>query len=237
MAKNYTCELRLLGDREFYVLKTKASNIKLVNLYNEYGKAMYIDDTNYYGMNASFINTENNCLLNIAYQDGKCIGSGTGKDDGYKNACGTGLIYWTGTQLKYYDMVLYGSSSLIPTKVGSWAQGGYNIYLCDRDWKSKFLKQSGAEDLLSASARTGVLINENTNYVYLFATRILSSLVDDVRNVMMEYAGISEGGSSGAWKAILTDGGRSTQMSCETVNLQTILSRKVPQIFALVNKT
>lgn len=113
MAIYYSCSP--ITDREgrelYYVLKTHACNIKLVNLYNQYKEPKYIRNTGYYGMNASFFSVANGITLtNIAYQDGKCIGSGTTTEDGYKdgyvNKTGTGLIYWTGSQLKYADKVL-----------------------------------------------------------------------------------------------------------------------------------
>lgn len=62
MATNYTWEFLNQTGREFYVLKTKASNIKLVNLYNEYGENKNIASTNYYGMNGSFL-----CLIVLIY--------------------------------------------------------------------------------------------------------------------------------------------------------------------------
>lgn len=244
MAKNYTYTVFVdSAGRDFSVLKTKASNIKLVNLFKQYGAPKYISDTSYYGMNASFFDVTGstaNKLLNIAYQDGECIGSDrdTDPNDGYRNACGYGLIYWTGTQLKYQEMVLFGSSSVIPTVVGSWAQGGYNLYLCDSDWEEKYASQSAAPELGVASPRTGVLINTSTGYVHLFACRVESTTVSDLRKAMMEYAGIAESSSSGSWRAIMTDGGQSMQMRCASATVTPPLGgRPVPEIFALVNKT
>lgn len=52
----------------------------------------------------------------------------------------------------------------------------------------------------------------------------------------MKYAGLTEGGSSGAWKAMLTDGGKSAQMVCGDFSQRVYRGRPVPQIFALKNK-
>lgn len=191
-------------------------------------------------MNAAFFNVEANPvnkLLNIAYQDGKCIGSHTDDADGYRNACGAGLIYWTGTQLKYESMVLFGSSSVIPTAVGSWAQGGYNLYLCDSDWEEKYSSQSGAPAAGAGAPRTGALINTNTGYVHLFACRTASTIVRDLRYAMMEYADILYSSSSGPWAAIMTDGGTSTQLICKEGGMVSPYCRPVVEIFALVKKT
>lgn len=137
----------------------------------------------------------------------------------------------------------FGSSSLIPKDPGSWAQGGYNIYLCDKNWKDKFLAQYGASDLdgLKPTPRTAALINTDTGYVYLFASKVFI-YVSDIRKTMMEYAGLTEGGNSGPWKAILTDGGASTQMRCATVdyyigNGGLYSGRPVPEIFSLIKTT
>lgn len=69
-------------------------------------------------------------------------------------------------------------------------------------------------------------------------SRILTTTVFDLRRAMMEYAGLSEGGSSGYWKGILLDGGRSAQLRGETIDytvLSPLVARGVPQIIALKN--
>lgn len=175
-------------------------------------------------------------LLNTVYQDGKCIGSGTCSEDGFENFDGHALIAWNGSKLKFYDNVLNDNDSNVPKTSGTWAQGGYDLYLCDSNWKTKFFAQHDAEGIRSAAARTGVLINESTGYVYLFATRY-NSLIDELRREMMYYAGITDGGSSGSWKAICTDGGHSTQLRCGEGSTQAFPCTKVPQIISLKNKT
>ena len=227
--------------RAFNTIKTPASNIQLVNLRKQTGAAQYIRNTSYYGMNAGFFVIATNKLLNIAYQDGVCIGSGVDSDDGYTNAIGESVICWTGSAINQYNPVITGGSSLVPKTNGSWAQGGLGLFLGDPDWESKYGAQLGAGGypIYSAACRTGILINTSTKYVYLFECAIQTTLVYDLRHGMMSYAGITDSGLSNTWKAIMTDGGRSTQMYCKEVNsyyLGAGDNRPVPQIIALKNK-
>ncbi|HBV67152.1 MAG TPA: hypothetical protein DEF04_02440 [Clostridiales bacterium] len=242
MATNHTCiSFTDSAGRDFKIIKTKASNIKLVNL----GTPQKIRDTSYYGMNASFFNTTpvngKYKILNIAYQDGVNVGSGVDSEDGRRNSVGTALIYWNGTSLLYADNVVFDSSSYVPKTSGSWAQGGIGLFLCNTLWETFYKDQLTSQqisDLDGGSARTGVLINTNTKDVYLIMSRILTTTVFDLRRAMMEYAGLSEGGSSGYWKGILLDGGRSAQLRGETIDytvLSPLVARGVPQIIALKN--
>lgn len=233
MATNYTYESFVYEDLNYYVLKTKASNIQLVSLNKQYGSDQFIKNTGYYGMNASFFNLSNSELDNIAYQNGNPVGPGT---QGSTNGCGSGLISWDGSNLKFRDGVKNVSGSFL-NGYGTWAQGGYGLYLCDPNWGIKFTGQGGSELLDGGAPRTGILINESTNYVYLFICTSYFGTVAGLRGAMMNYAGIFEGLNPYGFKAILTDGGRSAQFMCAEKYVQAPLSRAVPQIIALVNKT
>ncbi|WMJ77308.1 MULTISPECIES: hypothetical protein [unclassified Sedimentibacter] len=236
MATNHTCiDFTDSAGRDFKIIKTKASNIKLVG----FNPPEKIRDTTYYGMNASFYDTTstNKDVQNIAYQDGNPVGSITG---GTTNLVGKSIISWNGTSLAHYTNVIYDSSSNVPKTSGSWAQGGVALFLCDTSWKAKYeaqLNSDQVKDLDGGSARAGILINTNTKDVYLIASRILTTAVFDLRRAMMEYAGITDGGSSGYWHGMMVDGGRSTQLRGEDINLYvSVLSREVPQIISLKNK-
>lgn len=237
MATNHTCiDFTDSAGRDFKIIKTKASNIKLVG----FNPPEKIRDTIYYGMNASFYDTvsTNKDVQNIAYQDGSPVESISG---GTTNLVGKSIVSWNGTTLAHNTNVTLGSSSSVPKTSGSWAQGGVALFLCDTSWRAKyeaqFSEEEQYEDLDGVSARTGLLINTNTKDVYMVATRILSSLVTDLRRAMMEYAGLTEGGSSGYWRGMMLDGGRSTQLLGEDINLYVpVLSREVPQIISLKNK-
>ena len=250
MATNHTCS-RFTDSkgRDFLVLKTPASNLKLVNLRKEYGNTIKLSDTNYYGMNGSFFNSDESgqrypALLNIAYQDGKTVGCGIlipdySKNDGEVNIDGTSLVYWTGSVLNCVSNVLDSGNASVPKGTNSWAQGGYGLYLCDSQWQTKYEAERNASvyPVGGGSARTGILINKNTRYVHLFACRILTTAVFDLRNAMMEYAGITQGGSPGNWAAIMTDGGSSVQLRGEGYSETFVAPRKLVQIIALKNKT
>lgn len=241
MATNYTyIDYTDSGTgRNFNIIKTLASNIKLVNLRNTTGEAQRICDTSYYGMNASFFNIANNKLLNIAYQDGQRIGSGVDSNDGYTNAIGDAVICWTGSTLNLYNPVLTGGSSLVPKTSGSWAQGGLGLFLGDSGWESKYQAQpaGGSYPIYEAAYRTGILINTGTKYVYLFECPTSTTTVNDLRHGMMAYAGISDSGLNNTWKGLMTDGGMSTQLYCKEVNSAPWGFRAVAQIIALKNKT
>lgn len=235
MATNYT----YIDYGGYHIIKTKASNIHLVSLNRQYGENKYIRDAQdalgkpYYGMNASFFNTSNSELCNIAYQDGKPVGPST-QGSTNANGCGASIVCWDKSKLKLYDGVTSGSSSYIPTLRGTWAQGGINLNLWDTNWENKF-KEHGDPDLLNGiSARTGILINTNSNEVYLFMTPAINQTVANYRNSIINYIKYFEKSSGTKWQAILTDGGASAQMVCADVDVQVLLkSRPVPQIIAL----
>lgn len=237
--------------RDFSILKTKASNLQLVNLYTENNKVCQkIKDSGYSGMNASFFNSDESlprfpALHNIVVQDGRNKGCNirmpnqNNAFDGTVNITGSSLIYWTGSVLNCAKNVDSASSSIVPETTNSWAQGGFGLYLCNRNWKTEYNKENNAASypVGEGAARTGILINKKTNDVYLFACRILTTTVYDLRNAMMEYAGLTEGGSAGDWAGIMTDGGKSTQLYCGAGSTHPITYRAVPQIIALKKTT
>lgn len=249
MATNYTWTYytRPSSSREFYILKTHANNIKLVNLFNETGACQKIRDTNYYGMNGSFFNhgtVRHAALQNIVVEQGETIGSGirlpnyNNAYDGTLNIIGSSLVYWTGTALRCANDVESSSDSVVPTGYSSWAQGGLGLYLCDRNWQAKYQSESNAASypINESAPRTGILINTSTKEVYLFACRLIAT-VAELRTAMMEYAGLTEGGSAGNWAAIMTDGGQSVQLHSSEGTVSAASARAVAQIIALKRTT
>ena len=235
MATNYT----YIDYGGYHIIKTKASNIYLISLNRQYGEDKYISDARdalgkpYYGMNASFFKTSTSALCNIAYQDGRPVGPDT---QGSTNAdgCGASIVCWDRSKLKLYDGVTSGSSSYIPTLRGTWAQGGINLNLWDTNWVNKFKEHSDPDLLNGISARTGILINTNSNEVYLFMTPAITQTVANYRDAIKKYIDYFENSSGTQWQAILTDGGASAQMVCADVDVRVLLkSRPVPQIIAL----
>jgi hypothetical protein len=248
MATNYTFSSYTDNSILFRILKTRASNIQLVSVYKD-GSCQTVKASGYYGMNASFFNSgSNKAIQNVAVQNGKTVGTGQlvptidnngWTMDGGVNLIGSSAITWNGSALNWLTGIHYSTDSGIPMASNTWAQGGIGLYLCDQDWKNKYLDEFSAEaypPATEADARTGILINKSTKYVYLFATSYAIT-VSVLRTAMMNYAGLTEGGSAGSWAAILTDGGRSTQLYCGEGSMIATFARAVPQIIALRNET
>lgn len=154
MATNYSVKSFIYNGKYYYEMKTKASNIQLVSFRAKYGKDMFIRDTQYkiqcdteyYGMNASFFTVKTSVINNIAYQDGKQVGPGNqGKEN---NGTGTSIVCWNGSKVSLHNDVLNDSSSYVPKKSGTWAQGGVGLYLGDSGWKNYFLAQTGYDTVL-----------------------------------------------------------------------------------------
>lgn len=109
---SHTC-IRYMDDntgRDVYIVKTKASNIELVNLTSSsYPKGKTIKNSGYYGMNASWYEEIKeggdiySCILNIAYQDGKPLGALSQYKYGQKNRVGDCLIYYKNGSVYYAE--------------------------------------------------------------------------------------------------------------------------------------
>lgn len=235
--------------RDFGILETNASNIKLVNIFREKGACKTVEESGYYGMNASFFNAKGEdrypAIHNIAFQSGSNMGCGIPMPnqgnilDGSVNITGSSLVYWTGSVLNCVSNVQNSSSSYVPKTANSWAQGGFGLYLCDVNWQSKYEAENNASSypVEEGAARTGILINKSTKKVYLISSRIMTTTVRDLRNGMMSYAGLTQGGSAGSWAAIMTDGGQSTQLYSGEGSNCIVFCRAVPQIIALKKTT
>ena len=213
MAANYTFSSYTDNSILFRILKTRASNIQLVSVYKD-GSCQTVKASGYYGMNASFFNSgSNKAIQNVAVQNGKTVGTGqlvpTIDNNGWTMDGGVNLI---------------GSSAI------TWNGSALN-WLTGIHYSAE-----GYPAATEADARTGILINKSTKYVYLFATSYAIT-VSVLRTAMMNYAGLTEGGSAGSWAAILTDGGRSTQLYCGEGSMIATFARAVPQIIALRNET
>lgn len=227
MASNYSFYSFIVNSEINYnVLTTSASNIKLV----KFSAPTNLRDTNYYGMNGSFYNTDTNVISNIIYQSGANLGN--------DNTCGTSLVYWDGSALRYANGVSDKNSSIIPKSSGSWAQGGFGLFLCDTGWEKKFNAQPAAADMGGGSPRCGILVNADTKTVHLFMTSGLAGTVANLRQAMMEFASLKEGDSPRNYFGLMVDGGRSAQMRCNELNgYVPILPRGTMQILSLIKTT
>ena len=106
----------------------------------------------------------------------------------------------------------------IPKATGTWAQGGIGLYLCDANWKAKYDAELTPYNVNDEEYRAGMIVNNQTNYVYLFVSTALAVTVVDFRAAMMGYLGLIDGGSNRGFRAIMVDGGRSAQLWNKTLN-------------------
>lgn len=215
---SHTC-IRYMDDntgRDVYIVKTKASNIELVNLTSSsYPKGKTIKNSGYYGMNASWYEEIKegsdiySCILNIAYQDGKPLGALSQYKYGQKNRVGDCLIYYKNGSVYYAEGVKDSSDSRVPKTSGSWAQGGMGLFLGNSNWLSLFRNQPmTTEDYSKGTApRSGMVVNTNTKDVYLFAVPVASTDLISFRQIIMDYFGLKDGASNSYIRAILLDGG------------------------------
>ena len=240
MATNHFCES--YGSN--HIIRTKASNIELVSFYKgTHVLVLRVRDSGYYGMNASFFNsgsTRYPAILNIAYQDGENLGCDidlpSGSVDGYENLTGTSLAYWNGSTVGIAHNVLNGDNSIVPKRVGTWAQGGIGLYLGDSKWASKFDGEGSVYSITDMAYRTGLIVNRNTKDVYLFACPTRKVSVSAFRQAMMDYLEIKDGSSNGGFDAIMLDGGSSAQIYCDSLDEHPLTMRPIPQAITLKNK-
>lgn len=224
---------------KLYIIKADAADVELVSLVDQYNRnGKFLQDTRYYGMNASWFGYYKDeddgytyaGIENIAYQDGVNLGAaGTGH---YSNV-GDCMVYFKNNAINYAEGITLSSDSRIPKTSGTWAQTGLGLNLGSTNWLQMFKAQPHVEDYSTGSAkRTAMVIDKANNKIYLIATTD-SVTVSNFRSAIMSYLGLVDQTLYSNWKAILLDGGRSTQIFGRTFNVQPTLSRAVPQIISV----
>ena len=236
-----------------HMIKTKASNIQIVNLTssaNPLGRK--INQTNYYGINASFYKSQKctdgqnySFAKNIAYNNGVPQGPTADylKVAGSVNEVGECMIYYQNSRVFYAGNVEDDENPKVPKTNNSWAQGGIGLFLGHTGWLQMFRNDhandsAGHDFSTDSKPRSVLLANTNTQDIYLIAANGMYS-VEGVRHAIMEYIGIADtnGGTSNPyWRAILLDGGASCQIRGDGVNVHSMNYTAVPQIVALKNK-
>lgn len=232
---NHTCQT--YGDTQYgidvYTIKTTADNIKIESFYRRgEGVVSKLITEGLYGMNGSYFNTSTSALCNIAYQDGVPQGSSNASNDGCINSVGKSLIYYKNSKLYYAANVEDDSDSRVPKVTGSWAQGGIGLYLGYSAWEEMFIADGDGEFSDDSNARTALVVNLQTNEVYLFACTIDVS-VAYFRERIMDVIGISDNDSSTYWRGILLDGGRSLQIRGKNYYKASVVVRSVPQVIVV----
>ena len=169
------------------------------------------------------------CILNIAYQDGKPLGALSQYKYGQKNRVGDCLIYYKNGSVYYAEGVKDSSDSRVPKTSGSWAQGGMGLFLGNSNWLSLFRNQPmTTEDYSKGTApRSGMVVNTNTKDVYLFAVPVASTDLISFRQIIMDYFGLKDGASNSYIRAILLDGGASTELYGNDFYAHTTIQHKI----------
>ena len=223
-----------LTESPYYIIKAKASAIKLTNFCKNGGDANTLRATKKYGMNCAFFNPNNNRLSSLVYQNGSPVGMDS--NDGRNNTAGGCIIAYNNGSLYFAANVNSDASSKVPKGIrNTWAIGGMGLYLGHPDWLEMFLSNPEARNYFeneTLGPRTALLANTDTNEVYLVACFILTTTINNMRLALMSYADIEEGTyATTPWRAILLDGGASAQIRGKNFNhYTTIKNRAVPQI-------
>ena len=149
--------------------------------------------------------------------------------------CGDCLIYYKNGSVYYAEGVKDSSDSRVPKTSGSWAQGGMGLFLGNSNWLSLFRNQPmTTEDYSKGTApRSGMVVNTNTKDVYLFAVPVASTDLISFRQIIMDYFGLKEGASNSYIRAILLDGGASTELYGNDFYAHATIQHKIPQMISV----
>ena len=208
--------------RTLTVFETHATNLKLLNLE---GKSNIIDSP-YYGANAGYFTgaaqaSEPN-VLNVAICDGQPVGPKS--NDGLGGRwIGGGIIAWNGSNFDVRpvnpgDSYFYGNQAteFLNLGYGTWAQGGYSMYLGLSNWFELMVKENNNIDddytFHSSRPRTGFVINRNLNKVYMVTCKVNSTFAE-FRTSILAWLGISDGNTlNSVYSGLFLDGGGSTSL-------------------------
>ena len=191
-----------------HVLRTQASNIKLVD-YNGNGN---IEDNEDFGVNGGFFSTSTMNPLSIAISDGTVICNSN-------NWLGGGVVGYNGSNIFCMTDVQNASSVTGCNRSGTWAQGGFSMWLGDSDWRAKMLEETPMPDHYNVKRQRTVLVADTTNkIVWLIVVTTNSFTFEGIRDVVKEYMGVigytitdTPNGVS-RFKGLILDGGSSSQM-------------------------
>lgn len=203
------------------IIRTAASNIKLVNLLQK-----SLSGGGVYGINGGFFDPAPAVnVLNIAKYEGEYVGPSSAEYDGADNCwCGNGVIYrnpdgsmvFTEGQNVLTDTSLKDVKDL--TGVGTWAQGGAGMYLGWSNWidsAEKFFPYKMAQ---SRYGRTGFVVDNKTGFAYLIVNKNDSLSYIAFRNAIMTFLNIERNGNTASTRylGLFLDSGTSTQLRCHT---------------------
>ena len=76
-------------------------------------------------------------------------------------------------------------------------------------------------------------IRDSTKDVYLFAVPVASTDLISFRQIIMDYFGLKDGASNSYIRAILLDGGASTELYGNDFYAHTTIQHKIPQMISV----
>lgn len=197
---------------ELHILKTDASNIMFRDLEQERS----LVDSIFFGVNGGFFGTG---IINIAKCDGVNYG-GQNNDN-----VGGGIITWNGSSLHCYtNSSMRNVSTVLSTNAtGTWAQGGYSMFLGASDARERSLEEVNNTDpnhylTYGSAGKTALVADLSTDTIYLFVARADDPNDDlitftTLRRAIQYYLNIPEGTTpSSRYKGLMLDGGGSSQL-------------------------
>ena len=248
MAKNHNYKTGTYNNLLLHMIRTKASNITLKNLRCKQS----LKASGYYGVNGGFFNfstasTNPRRVISLAKVDGAVVGPNP-NDGNSNNWNGGGIIVWNGKQLSaLFNKPNTDAADIAGTSTaGTWAQGGISLWLGYSDYNTAVATGNGGTRPAqtqnnSRSARTALVADMESNYVYLIVTETPCDY-KNLRKAIQAYFNISEGNKvDSRYAGLMLDGSGSTQMKVNRENGEDIEitgdGRSLAEVIVLKDET
>ncbi len=204
--------------KTIHIIRTAASNIKLVNL-----ERKSLSGGKVYGMNGGFFDPAPSVnILNIAKCDGAYVGPNPAPYNGSNNCwCGNGVIYRRADGQMFFveGQDALTESVLAPVKnltgQGTWAQGGAGMYLGKTDWITP--AEYGFKYKMSDAryGRTGLVVDNGQGFAYLIVNTDAEMSYIQFRQAIMTFFNLTDGATASTrYLGLFLDSGGSTQLRC-----------------------
>lgn len=205
------------GSYTIHIIRTDASNIKLVNL-----KQKSLSGGGVYGINGGFFDPGTNNILNIARCDGAYVGPNAAPYNGSHNRwCGNGVIYRRADGKMFFveGQDALTEPALAPvntlTGQGTWAQGGAGMYLGKSDWITSAETYFPFKMNVARQGRTALVVDNETGFAYLIVNKANNLTYIQLRQAIMTFFNLTDGASASTrYLGLFLDSGTSTQMRC-----------------------
>lgn len=216
--QNYTYMTATYEGCVLHIIRTAASNIKLVNL-----KQKSLSGAGVYGINGGFFNPGTDEMLCIAKYEGAYLGPCPAPFNGSHNrTCGNGVIYRTANGQMFFveGQDALTADSLAPvrnlTGQNTWAQGGVGMYLGWTDWipSAEYLFGDDTWKMTNVRVgRTGFVVDNGTGFAYLIINNSAELSYIQFRQAIMTFLNLKDGPTpSKQYLGLILDGGSSTML-------------------------